>query len=73
MTNATEAKYYPPNTKPQMCSPDQMAIDDFVRIGGEFFRVEDMRAMGGSSSRVLILEHYGPWVMTSKREIYRPI
>ncbi|MFD7162737.1 hypothetical protein [Streptomyces violascens] len=63
----------PPRTKPHTCTPDQMKIDDYVRLDTTCYRVKDMRSHGGASGRVLILDGYGPWVMTGSREIFRPI
>ncbi|MFJ7901933.1 hypothetical protein ACIQ6V_15830 [Streptomyces sp. NPDC096198] len=63
----------PANTRPTHCSPSEIAVGDYVLLDDNFCRVNDMRSKGATSGRVLILEHYGPWVMTSAREIFRPI
>ncbi|MFD9482467.1 hypothetical protein [Streptomyces sp. NPDC059991] len=64
---------FPPNTRPQSCTPDQMKVNDYVRLDDKCYRVEDMRSKGGATGRVLILDGYGPWVMTDTRQIFRPV
>lgn len=68
-----ERMAFPPNTRPETCTPDQMKVNDYVRLGIQCYRVGDMRSRGGTSGRVLILDGYGPWVMTGSRQIFRPI
>lgn len=71
--SGAETVGHPPNAVPVTCTPDQMAVNDLVRLGTDYHRVLDMRSKGGASGRILILEGYGPWVMTAARQVYRPI
>ncbi|MFJ6568203.1 hypothetical protein ACIQNU_12315 [Streptomyces sp. NPDC091292] len=72
--DAPENRPAPPrHTLPTRCAPNEIRVGDFVPLDNRFHRVNDMRGKGGASCRILILERYGPWVMTSTREIYRPI
>lgn len=64
---------FPPNTRPQTCTPDQMKVNDYIRLDNQCYRVRDMRSQGGATGRVLILDGYGPWVMTDSRQIFRPV
>ncbi|MFF2845260.1 hypothetical protein ACFVT5_02860 [Streptomyces sp. NPDC058001] len=63
----------PRHTLPARCAPHEVRVGDYVLLDHHFCRVNDMRGKGGASGRILILERYGPWVMTSVREIFRPI
>ncbi|MEV8393019.1 MULTISPECIES: hypothetical protein [unclassified Streptomyces] len=62
----------PPNTQPEHCAPNGIAVGDYVLVACRYRRVND-RNRGGVTERVLMLEGFGPWVMTSNHLIYRPI
>ncbi|MEU5432309.1 hypothetical protein AB0G73_02900 [Streptomyces sp. NPDC020719] len=63
----------PPNTQPEHCTPNGIAVGDYVLVAGRYRRVNDMCNRGGATERVLMLEGFGPWVMTTNHLIYRPI
>ncbi|MFG2143245.1 hypothetical protein ACGFRG_03465 [Streptomyces sp. NPDC048696] len=48
-------------------------MGDYVLVAGRYRRVNDMCNRGGATERVLMLEGFGPWVMTTNHLIYRPI
>ncbi len=55
-------------------SPTQVQVGDFVCLGGQYRRVNDMRGwefMG--RARVLILDGMGPWRMNHDRAVFRPV
>ncbi|MEU5299777.1 hypothetical protein ACH4YO_07805 [Streptomyces noursei] len=63
----------PPNTQPENCGPHEIEVGDYVLVERRYRRVNDMRSRGGASERVLDLEGFGLWVMTTTHLIYRPI
>ncbi|MFJ9429396.1 hypothetical protein ACIRQY_06995 [Streptomyces sp. NPDC101490] len=74
MDDTPENKPTPPgSTMPTHCPPGDVGIGDYVLLENRYRRVNDMRSKGGANGRVLLLEGYGPWLMTAPREIRRPI
>lgn len=63
----------PANTQPEKCAPTDMEVGDYIFVGLRYRRVNDMRSRGGATERVLVLEGFGPWVMTISHLIHRPI
>lgn len=61
----------PPNTAPLDCAPNGVEVGDYIFVAGKNRRVNDMRSRGGTAERVLLLEGFGPWVMTTVHQIYR--
>ncbi|MBT2528203.1 hypothetical protein J7E91_23000 [Streptomyces sp. ISL-99] len=69
------APRFPPNTRPEMVTPEGVKVGDYVRLeDGRPYRVGDMRA-SGPGGRVLHLDgRPRPWVMpTGPRQVYRPV
>ncbi|MER5885306.1 hypothetical protein ABT160_15870 [Streptomyces sp. NPDC001941] len=63
----------PPGTQPLLCHPDHVRVGDFLLVDRRYLRIEDLRGRGGYTGRVLMLGGYGPWVMTTSRQVHRPV
>ncbi|MFF4528218.1 hypothetical protein ACFY1P_03000 [Streptomyces sp. NPDC001407] len=48
-------------------------VGDFVLLDGNYLRVRDVRATGGSAHRILHFVGHAPLIMRTPRAVWRPI